>query len=1294
MLYYRVSRRSIRSFILVLMMSAGFLLPSIAFIPMAQQGQEGASDLTIVFQDDFEGRDLSAWSVDETWAIEQVDGNHVLHGEVPAVGHAQATPKEVSVLADYTLEVRLQLVRGDMSIFFRNRYELGFYDITVRENHVVLAKEQHGNHQPLTDVDVPLRNGQWATLRIRGEGPQLTISLDGQDVLTFTDPEPFLTGGVAFENRGHLHLDDIKVLTLREALLAPRREPVFNWEDPQPPLATRISLEPQGDGWYTQVRGRAGAVPGGSAVLVSGLDSGHSVFTRAVSDGSFSVTVIAPPGSFVQIKYDEPGRHLYPSIVNEPGLVHEVNFPPGTILRVPVGDMTNVGQFVTAGFQPFVTIPWQAEGQADASTLFPGGTWDASGTVRLFLPVSLGRDPTTVQFHVLLDRFFDETGRVRWRLNNFMSVLMTPTGFPIERNGGIVPTGAGGRLTGLRRLDSQTVEGRFSVAIQLPANLPPGLYRPELSVEIPDITLRKPVVGTLEIFSLIKEFGSGYLPPVQVGQIERSKLIWALLTDTFSQGTRGTVALEDRGRFGISSKIIHQGERFIIPMVESGTSEPITYRLEPFLPMIANADRGLPNSPTISFKYPSGSLQVTVRKPDGTVDDLGQAPFVQSRNASPMTSTGVLPDNGGGNLGDVYQLTTLDKRFRYRFSQYGRHEIIMTGTIEDVYGTIYEGGGTYEVYVAKTLDIKPGLIPTTPFEVGDAFAPSVTIYPGVPAEIETRYRLYVNSSETNIVERVISGQANRFGYFYPGMEGEPLIISAPGEYRVDVTARYQEPDGTLWMGSLSWGQVVETPDTPLIAHGRHGIDAMSKIGPAWFTRRETSVPIGGNHINFPYYHGDILWQTDDDAAQVRASIEDTQGQIASLLAQRARTSAPCIEGPPREPEVDVFRARAAAQELPLFSATQSGWAPNFDDRIVQWGYFYGSAVRPDVSVRQMVSEDCTFTSYWRFEELYALQIGMGVEGDLPNDLKFQYVGAVFRDETLGIAQYAIYGSLWVGIPEDDEWGGSRVFPPFRLKVDGREGGYILEIEREDGEEEEVDLLIVPTGTRPGAVLEVGDVFSFSGNIAPTLPVHVEVEVTTPSGRVRCISGEANKIGYFYDPGCDFVVTEPGLYRVHVALRYEGMTSAGLAQPPFNTGSVLGAREGAYHFYVVPRETPLLMTELPPLSFVMGTGPVEIPLVVPQGLSEVEVRYTIQMPGWVLEEEVLWPEGESFTVVYDPVRLHEAFPNIDLQARHNFEPGLADEILISLLLVGEDSDGQKVYQAKHISLLGADLLLMN
>ena len=89
-----------------------------------------------------------------------------------------------------------------------------------------------------------------------------------------------------------------------------------------------------------------------------------------------------------------------------------------------------------------------------------------------------------------------------------------------------------------------------------------------------------------------------------------------------------------------------------------------------------------------------------------------------------------------------------------------------------------------------------------------------------------------------------------------------------------------------------------------------------------------------------------------------------------------------------------------------------------------------------------------------------------------------------------------------------------------------------------GNKEDVDTnaskaiqVLKPGGIRPGTVLEVGDVFSFSGNIAPTLPVHVEAEVTTSSGQVMRISGEANKIGYFYDPGGDFVVTEPGLYVV-------------------------------------------------------------------------------------------------------------------------------------------------------------------
>ena len=79
-----------------------------------------------------------------------------------------------------------------------------------------------------------------------------------------------------------------------------------------------------------------------------------------------------------------------------------------------------------------------------------------------------------------------------------------------------------------------------------------------------------------------------------------------------------------------------------------------------------------------------------------------------------------------------------------------------------------------------------------------------------------RVKLLINSGPSASVERVLRGRANRFGYFNPSLS-EPIVLTGPGEYRVDITARYRDEQGVSWMGAVSWGSVVETPDSSLPA---------------------------------------------------------------------------------------------------------------------------------------------------------------------------------------------------------------------------------------------------------------------------------------------------------------------------------------------------------------------------------------------------------------------------------------------------------------------------------------------
>ena len=130
--------------------------------------------------------------------------------------------------------------------------------------------------------------------------------------------------------------------------------------------------------------------------------------------------------------------------------------------------------------------------------------------------------------------------------------------------------------------------------------------------------------------------------------------------DTLSNGSRGVMAVEDADRFGVAQRILTQSEALVVPRLGTASGQPLTYRLEPFAPTVGMGKGGLPSPPRIPFRFPSGSLTVKVRQPDGSERVLGPAPFVQSRSKSLVDDEGDSLDVGGGHITDAYQLSTMD----------------------------------------------------------------------------------------------------------------------------------------------------------------------------------------------------------------------------------------------------------------------------------------------------------------------------------------------------------------------------------------------------------------------------------------------------------------------------------------------------------------------------------------------------------------------------------------------------------------------------------------------------------
>ena len=218
----------------------------------------------------------------------------------------------------------------------------------------------------------------------------------------------------------------------------------------------------------------------------------------------------------------------------------------------------------------------------------------------------------------------------------------------------------------------------------------------------------------------------------------------------------------------------------------------------------------------------------------------------------------------------------------------------------------------------------------------------------------------------------MTGRANRFGYF--DGDGTFFSMNQAGEYLMVANATYSDESGRLWMGTRRWGGGVASPSPRIVAHGRRGVDVQPfDERRAWFSRDVAGVPIGPDHINFPYQSGDIVWAENGDAVQMRVSVQDPSGLVTESLDQRPQRF------DYEEPSIGIDE-REIVGELPLVIRTGTELDPSFDlDAIDHWGYAYRAVQRPGVRVRESIGTDLTRDAYWRFDETYMGQWGMGTE---------------------------------------------------------------------------------------------------------------------------------------------------------------------------------------------------------------------------------------------------------------------------------------------------------------------------
>jgi len=1100
-----------------------------------------------------------------------------------------------------------------------------------------------------------------------------------------------------------------------------------------PPDASKITVGNADVEGVAEVSGAVGAVPPSSWVILVNLNARNIAIDTSNMDGSFSMNLFAPPGSTILVKYDIDGwrtQALLNEIYTATGAVTylETNPLPGTTINVgptPVSE-ANTMSFHIAGYFA-----------QDPSTTDPGGRWAGwwmsgkvvvpAGNDPLHVPLHGRVDLTnlvmhvtspvldctnppaiTVYFDVELRYLFDSNGKpLPWGAW-FTSQLFTPTGLPIEHE----HPGERRWMPATVIFNSFTCNGTNaatstvqSSSFQIPDDMPAGIYQiVPGSGNTSNITLadssQAPIAYVWNYYQNASD-----LPPLIVGSPADPHIPWTLLGDYVIDGRRGVQALEDRGKYEMVNRVTYPPEKSVVPARDPRSGQLLTYRLEPGSYWISGSDRRFPNPPRLSLDPSRGSLTVTIHKPDGGTDTLGRAPFAQTSERTPTTQNGTGIAEGTGQIDDLYHLTTRNSAFDYQFDQYGHYTIELHGTVHDIYGINYPINSTYEIEVARILDIDPAQLPSMPYVADNYFAPGIHVYPPVPAQVEIKVTqpevVGTTCSFTDYAVKTVTGQANRFGYFFPP-PGPPLVqMECPGEFRIDITADYTDPDGTYWVGSQTWGSVIEGQSN-LEAHGRRGMDYTGPINPfnpTWFRVQDLPTALVGIENYYPYWSGDIHWGNQDiqpgDSIHTILTFKDKTGtqDFYNLLTNEFPLCETGYRWPPTVVDNAGLQARISIGEAPLcISTTAHRDAAIFPEDIHLWGYWYGSSERPDVHVRDLISEDNMGTAYWRFNDTYNMQIGEGAMGDLPLDLKWEFGGIVFRMDSLNIHEYAIYSSLWTLLPDGgDAYGFARVTAPFRGPGGTLDGGPIMTLQGK-----EIDMLFMPKGVRPGDILEVGNTVSFSGNVGPPLDANVSATITSPSNVQHTCAGDANKIGWFYKHTCDFVANEPGRWTVDVGVVYaKPYIPNGYLVSDHNTGTVLGTN-GQFEFYVVQPDSKSLAIVSPRpgvLPWVDGRAqasnriqPVQIQGLAPAGTTKV--HYTIYDKGVVMGQGEITPSSSGmFAYTYDAKTLQATFPMISLTAHEGRWEGLADEVSIHFLATGTD-----LIRAASVTFIGEEVFI--
>jgi photosystem II stability/assembly factor-like uncharacterized protein len=163
----------------------------------------------VLYEQNFDSGSAPEWILEPGWEIAPSPGGYALKGS----GHVWARLQQGG-WSDYSLSFRV-LLEGGSSAVHANIRLIGpiRYFIGINRQEIYLSKQLDAQtfKENLGRVASPGKG--WHTIEISAVGDLISISVDGRRMVQYRDPEPLLSGGVAFESLADqpVWIDDVVV---------------------------------------------------------------------------------------------------------------------------------------------------------------------------------------------------------------------------------------------------------------------------------------------------------------------------------------------------------------------------------------------------------------------------------------------------------------------------------------------------------------------------------------------------------------------------------------------------------------------------------------------------------------------------------------------------------------------------------------------------------------------------------------------------------------------------------------------------------------------------------------------------------------------------------------------------------------------------------------------------------------------------------------------------------------------------------------------------------------------------